>query len=179
MHVFGKNPQRLAISAVPPTRWTTRQISRLLIALLVLPLGGTATAFSQTAAPLPPPASAAGKDRTPTPGAEIASASLLPLDVSGETTPDAPQPQNTPASPPAQTNPPQQQPAPQQPMGTAAAPYEQPGGITASRPAGAAIAPAKQRRTRTLFIRVGVLIAAAAAVGTVMALSSASPSTPH
>jgi hypothetical protein len=168
MHDLGNQTPRSASSGSRQTSWTTRQISRLLVAVLAIPLGGAGTAFSQQA-----PA----QDPTPAPASEVASTSLLPVDLSGEATPDAPQPQNPPAQ--QQANPPQQQPAPQQPLGTAAAPYEQPNGITASRPAGAAIAPAKQRRTRTFVIRVGVIIAAAAAIGTVMALSSASPSTPH
>ncbi|MGB7168029.1 MAG: hypothetical protein WBD32_03420 [Acidobacteriaceae bacterium] len=177
MHVLGKKSLRPDHSDHPHTSWTTRQISRVLIVLIAIPLSGTATSFAQQA-PAPPPASPAStRTQAPAPATEVASTSLLPLDFSGETTPDAPQPQNAPAQ--QQSNPPQQQPAQQQPLGTAAAPYEQPNGITASRPAGAAIAPAKQRRTRMLIIRVGVLIAAAAAVGTVIALSSASPSTPH
>lgn len=68
---------------------------------------------------------------------------------------------------------------PKAPVGTAAAPYEKGIGVAASRPAGAVIAPAKQRRTRTILIRVGVIVAAAVAVGIVVALSSGSPSRPH
>src|ERR1700761_3356119 len=41
-----------------------------------------------------------------------------------------------------------------QPVGTAVAPVVKPEGVPASRPAGAAIAPAKQRRVRTFAIRV-------------------------
>jgi hypothetical protein len=63
-------------------------------------------------------------------------------------------------------------------MGTAAAPSEPASGIAASRPAGAAIAPAKQKRSRSFVIKVGLLVGAAVAVGTVVALSSASPSRP-
>jgi hypothetical protein len=81
------------------------------------------------------------------------------------------------AAPPAQPGPPQQAP-PVQPLGTAAAPAEPASGIAASRPAGAAIAPAKQKRARSFAIRVGLIIGAAVAVGTVVALSSASPSRP-
>ena len=167
MHELRRKFLRPGESGTLQTSWTARQISRLLIALLAIPLG--ATSFAQQSAPATQKAA---------PPAEVASASLLPVDLSEET-PDAPQPQNTPASPQQQPSQQQQTNPPRQPLGTAAAPYEQPGGITASRPAGAAIAPAKQRRTRTLIIRVGVIIAAAAAVGTVIALSSASPSRPH
>lgn len=83
--------------------------------------------------------------------------------------------QNT--SNPAQATP-NQQPA-NAPVGTAVAPYEPPSGVTGSRPAGAVIAPAKQRRVRTILIKIGLVVGAAAAVGTVVALSHASPSQPH
>jgi len=64
------------------------------------------------------------------------------------------------------------------PLGTAAAPYTRPTGVTGSRPAGAVIAPAKQRRIRIILISVGVIAAAGIAVGTVAALSNGSPSRP-
>jgi hypothetical protein len=66
-----------------------------------------------------------------------------------------------------------------EPVGTAAAPYEKPLGVAASRPAGAVMAPAKQRRTRTILIRVGLVAGAAVAIGTVVALSKTSPSRPN
>jgi hypothetical protein len=66
----------------------------------------------------------------------------------------------------------------QEPVGTAAAESVETTGVAASKPAGAAIAPAKQRRTRSLLIKVGALVGASVAVGTVVALSSASPSRP-
>jgi len=47
-----------------------------------------------------------------------------------------------------------------------------------SRPAGAAIASAKQRRVRVILISVGVIAGAAIAGGTVAALSHASPGRP-
>jgi hypothetical protein len=68
--------------------------------------------------------------------------------------------------------------APQQPVGTAAAPYVRPEGIPASRPAGAAIAPAKQRRVRIYAIRIALLVGAAVAIGTVVAASEGSPARP-
>jgi len=81
-------------------------------------------------------------------------------------------------SQPAQQSQPSQQPVPQQPVGTAAAPYEKPTGVPGSRPAGAAIAPAKQRRVRAIVIRVGLILAGAGAVGAVVGLSKASHSQP-
>jgi hypothetical protein len=91
--------------------------------------------------------------------------------------PDAPTAQNAPAE---SSQNPAQQPSGQEstPLGTAAAPYTRPTGVTGSRPAGAVIAPAKQRRVRAILISVGVIAAAAIAVGTVAALSHGSPSHP-
>jgi hypothetical protein len=71
-----------------------------------------------------------------------------------------------------------QQPESHQPLGTAAAESIPTMGIAASQPAGAAVAPAKQRRVRTILIRVGAVVAGAAAVGAVVALSEGSPSRP-
>ncbi len=64
------------------------------------------------------------------------------------------------------------------PVGTAAAPYQKAEGVPASRPAGAVVAPAKQKRTRSFLIKVGVIVGAAVAIGTVAALSKGSPSRP-
>jgi hypothetical protein len=66
----------------------------------------------------------------------------------------------------------------QKPAGTAAAEKPATTGVAASETAGAAMAPAKQKRSRSLLIKVGAIIGAGVAVGTVAALSSASPSRP-
>ena len=66
----------------------------------------------------------------------------------------------------------------QEPVGTAAAESVETTGVAASNPAGAAIAPAKQRRARSILIKVGALVGAGVAIGTVAALSSGSPSRP-
>jgi hypothetical protein len=66
----------------------------------------------------------------------------------------------------------------QRPVGTAAAEAPKVSGITAAQPAGAAIAPAKQRRVRIVVLKVGAILAAGAAVGTVVALSAGTPSKP-
>ncbi|PYX34839.1 MAG: hypothetical protein DMG80_00625 [Acidobacteria bacterium] len=83
------------------------------------------------------------------------------------------------AQPPTQTQPqaPPKQ-APREPVGTAAAESIQTTGVAASRPAGAAVAPAKQRRMRSILIKVGALVGVGVAVGTTMALSKGSPSKP-
>jgi hypothetical protein len=67
---------------------------------------------------------------------------------------------------------------PQQPKGAAAAEVQRSTGTAASTPSGAAIAPAKQKRSRSLLIRMGMLAGAGIAIGTVVALSSGSPSKP-
>lgn len=82
-----------------------------------------------------------------------------------------------PAQPPAQTVQPSQS-ALQKPVGTAAAETSKASGVAASQPAGVAIAPAKQRRVRLIVIRVGAILGAGAAVGTVVALTQATPSKP-
>lgn|SRR5581483_901171 len=67
---------------------------------------------------------------------------------------------------------------PQRPTGTAAAEAPKVTGITAAEPAGVAIAPAKQKRVRTIVLRVGAIIGAGAAVGTVIALTAGTSSKP-
>ena len=70
-----------------------------------------------------------------------------------------------------------QQPA-QAPAGAAAAQGIKTAGGAASRPAGTAIAPAKQHQTRSLLIKIGAIAAGAAALGTIYALSRGSSSVP-
>jgi hypothetical protein len=72
---------------------------------------------------------------------------------------------------------PSQNPA-QQPEGAAAAQVQPTTGTAGSKPAGAALAPPKQRRIRSLLIRLGAVAGAGIALGTVYALSTASPSKP-
>ncbi|MGA2051469.1 MAG: hypothetical protein ABSG96_27705 [Terracidiphilus sp.] len=79
----------------------------------------------------------------------------------------------------AQSSTVQTQSSTQTPVGTAVAPYEKPIGVAASSPAGAAIAPGKQRRARSILIRVAVVVGAAVAIGAIVALSRASPSRPN
>jgi outer membrane biosynthesis protein TonB len=86
-------------------------------------------------------------------------------DSPGATKPQPEQPKATPAV--------AQQPAPSapQPSGTAAAQAGKLSGNAASRPAGAAIAPAKQRQVRSFLIKMGVIAGAGVAIGTVALLS--------
>jgi hypothetical protein len=82
---------------------------------------------------------------------------------------------------PAQTNAPegpQPKKQPSEPVGAATAESVPTAGGAAAKPAGVAIAPAKQHQTRSWLIRIGAVVAAGAAVGTVYALSRSTPSTP-
>lgn len=109
-------------------------------------------------------------------GGQIALA-MSPVPQSAQSEPA--QNQTSPAQPnQSQAEQNQSAPAPQKPVGTAAAEAPEASGVAASEPAGVAIAPAKQRRVRTLVIKVGAIIAAGVAVGTVVALTEATPSKP-
>jgi hypothetical protein len=92
----------------------------------------------------------------------------LPENPGRSTTPPA-------AAAPSPQNPVPQNNVPPQPSGTAVAPAVQTSGSAASKPAGVAIAPPKQRQIRSWLIRFGFIAGAGAALGTVVALSAASP----
>lgn len=93
--------------------------------------------------------------------------------------PSATAPQGQPAAQQPATAPAGQQPQPtREPLGAAAAEGINTAGGGASRPAGAAIAPAKQRQVRSFLIKLGAIAAAGAAIGTIYALSKGTPSTP-
>jgi hypothetical protein len=82
--------------------------------------------------------------------------------------PDGPQPPNGPQPKKRQA----------EPVGAAAAESVPTAGGAAAKPAGVAIAPAKQHQTRSLLFKIGAVAAAGAALGAVFALSHSSPSTP-
>lgn len=67
---------------------------------------------------------------------------------------------------------------PQRPVGTAAAEAPMVSGVTAAQPAGVAIAPAKQRRVRTIVLKMGAIVGAGVALGTTIALTRGTPSKP-
>ena len=82
---------------------------------------------------------------------------------------------------PAQSNVPegpQPKRQPTEPVGAATAETVPTAGGAAAKPAGVAIAPAKQHQTRSLLIKVVTALAAGAAVGTVFALSHSTSSVP-
>ena len=84
--------------------------------------------------------------------------------------PDKPTPQTTPVQ--------SQQQQQREPLGAATAGSVRTTGGGASRPAGNAIAPAKQHQVRSFLIKFGAIAAAGVAVGTVYALSKGTPSVP-
>lgn len=158
--------------------WLFRPIAVCLVLWLMFPASEFGTAAAQQAVAEHRTANATSQEG---PAAEAVTGSTM----ASNALPDTPEPVSPQAEPQAardsstESSSSQQQPGPAQPVGTAAAPYEKTMGIAASRPAGAAIAPAKQKRVRTILISVGVIVATGVAVGTVAGLSHASSSHPQ
>ena len=163
--------------------WLKRQIARGLVLLLVAPLVAAATSPQKDRIPSRAASASSAQTRYPEPDSGDkkldAEASQPP-----ETLPDSPGTMRSQTVDDKrqvsgeQPLPQQQQNSTQEPVGTAAAPVVKATGVAASQPAGAAMAPAKQRRARSILIKVGAIVGAGAAIGTVAALSSASPSRP-
>jgi hypothetical protein len=103
---------------------------------------------------------------------------LMPVPAAPELQP-TPSP-STPAPSTQLSQRPSQQPSTitTEPLGTAAAENVPANGGGASRPAGTAIAGAKQHQTRSLFLKLGAVAAAGVAIGVVAGLSKGTPSTP-
>jgi len=109
----------------------------------------------------------------PVPSARPSETSTMPPDAPSEVQ-RSQQAQSTESSP--QPKPPQ--PERTNPLGTATAQEGATRGGVASRPAGEAIAPAKQRQVHSLLIKLGLVAAGAAAVGTVVGLTRGTSSVP-
>jgi hypothetical protein len=156
---------------------TNPWIARCLIAVVGLALGG-APELAQAQTANPPAQQTQPSAIQPNGG--MVDPSRGPLAPVEAPLPDAPSsaPQtdaNAPASPPQQQQP---QSKTEQPLGAAVGQAGVTSGGPASKPVGNAIAPAKQHQTRSLLIKVAAVAAAGAAIGTVVALSKASPSNP-
>lgn len=128
-----------------------------------------------------PPAGQAQPQQPATPGTSVnpSQAPLQPV----TTYPDAAgaqQEQPSPnAAPQTTTIPEAPQPKkPAEPVGAATAESVPTSGGAAAKPAGIAIAPAKQHQTRSLLFKIGAVAAAGAALGTIFALSHGTSSTP-
>jgi len=145
-------------------QWLQRQLAVWLALVLAIFTSESGAALAQQAS----------QDANALSAATV-SESALPDNPAPATTQSSDQTQQAAAQQPGAADP---QTDARKPVGTAAAPYERTMGIAASRPAGAAIAPAKQRRVRTIFISVGIIVGAGIAVGSVAALSHGSPSRP-
>jgi hypothetical protein len=149
------------------------KISDMLLRLIVCALALVLTAQFAKAAPLRQQAASNPQSQDmPTPTVEPQDANI-PKPSSAQ---DAAQIAQTDI--PQSTSSEQHQNPPSQPVGTAAAPYEKPIGVAASRPAGAVIAPGKQRREHAIIIRVAIVAGAAVALGTVVALSHSTSGRP-
>ena len=176
------------------TRFRTLARSSLTLSLALL-LTGVPAAIAQQAQPAtnpnvtPTPAPQAQQPTaTPVPGNQQADPSQAPLEPVPAPLPDSPGA--------AQTQPQQQQPTtvqtapagsapavpsghrPIDPQGAATAESAPTLGGAASKPAGAAIAPAKQRQVRSFLIKLGAIAGGAAALGTIYALTHSTSSTP-
>ena len=157
--------------------WLRRPVSAGIVICLVAPCGEAAIVQQQqTTSVHSVNAQSANSGRVNEKSAADSTQSETPPDGSASAATQTDSNLQSGALPPAQK---QQQNNTSQPVGTAAAPYEKTEGVPASRPAGAVVAPAKQRRTRSFLIRVGVVVGAAVAIGTVAALSKGSPSRPQ
>lgn len=143
--------------------------ARVLILTVVLALCGTPELLQAQSTASPPAAQDTQQSQPPSGGmVDPSKGPLQPIPPS-TTPPDAPAAQQK--QPPAAEQ-------PKQPLGTAVGQQGVTVGGPASTPAGAAIAPAKQRQYRSLLIRIGAIAAAGAAVGAVVALTRSSPSHP-
>lgn len=150
-------------------RLANRMIAGLLALLLAAPLAQAAPSQQQQDQQQPAPQQPAQQpQQQPVPD--------QPQPAQNQPAPDQPQLVDRSAQPNAQTD--QEKSGSGKPVGTAAAPVTKPTGVAGSRPAGAVIAPAKQKRVRAIWIRVGVIVGAGIAIGTVAALSRGSSSRP-
>jgi hypothetical protein len=155
--------------------WTIRFLSVALAAILCVTPELGAQSTQQNPPANPQPAGQSQQQQPPQqPSGTTVNPSQPPLQpVAPSPGVQQPQPQTT--TIPEAPQPKQQ---PEQPVGAAAAEKVPVAGGAAAKPAGAAIAPAKQHQTRSLLIKLGAVAAGAVAIGTVYALSKASPSKP-
>ena len=151
----------------------------LILALIGIPemaSAQTPAASDQKTEPVATPASAPQEPATNSNSVETGTGQQTqPQSNELPNSPGTVQPQSSGTTQSAQ---PRQSGSTERPLGTAAAEIGNASGTAASKPAGVAIAPAKQRQSRSLLIKLGAVIGVGVAVGTVMALSNASPSRP-
>jgi hypothetical protein len=156
-----------------------RRIAQLLIAAVFTTFCGiselaeaqAAQAQQSTPAESQPAGSGSAQNNAPTGTVDPSAGPLAPVPSTQQQLPNAPSELR---EEPAATPPPQRQ----QPLGTAGAEVGPTAGGLAAKPAGNAIAPAKQHQVRSLLIKLGAVAAAGAAIGTVVALSRGTSSNP-
>jgi hypothetical protein len=158
-----------------------RFVTLVLLGLLFVSPGDLIARITHRDADSPQPQAGSQAVQTPKQDAASTAGDKQPEDRAKADAPDpvaVPQEHPNDSSAPVPNAPNPQAPAPAKPVGTAAAPYETTTGITAARPAGAVIAPGRQRRSRFFVIRIALIAGAVVAVGTVVALSQGSSSKP-
>ncbi|MGZ4832047.1 MAG: hypothetical protein ACXVZQ_03920 [Terriglobales bacterium] len=153
----------------------SKLVPAMAVLLLFVLLGGPQMMMAQSAQDQSAPA--AGQ-QTPSTGEETDSAqppasAQLPEAPSSQAvgTPALPQDAQQTAQQNGQQN-------DQNPVGAAAAQKGVTAGGAASKPAGSALAPAKQRQVRSFLLKLGLVAAGGVAIGTVYALSRGTSSTP-
>jgi hypothetical protein len=151
------------------TPWT----SRLIIAALTFALCGAPELLAQTSN-LPPTTQQPAAQQKPS---VMPNPAQGPLQPPTAPLPDAPSATTVPPSQ-APAAEPGQRPTENEPLGAAAAEAAKTSGGAASKPAGVAIAPAKQRQVRSWLIKLGAIGAAGAALGIVYGLSRSTSSVP-
>jgi hypothetical protein len=125
----------------------------------------TGTTVDPAQGPLEPAPSEAAPEALPSAETPAQAGSQQQQPAQDETVtdqlPDKPQPQK-----------------PSEPVGAATAEKGRTAGGAASKPAGAAIAPAKQRQVRSFLIKLGAVAGVGIAAGTIYVLTRGTPSTP-
>jgi anti-anti-sigma factor len=178
-----ENPRRSERTINTPGRWLRRHIAGCLVLLLIAPLAAAATPQQETSSSRQAEVSAA-PSQTSSQESNSGDRKSNYGPFQPEALPDSPgtvrsqTPDGNQLSAASRPSPNQQQDVPQEPVGTAAAEFIKTTGVAASKPAGSAIAPAKQRRARSVLIKVAAIAGAGVAVGAVVALAAASPGHP-
>ncbi len=151
--------------------------NRMVAIAVALSLTGAPQAFAQAAQSTTQPAQ---QKPNSTLVPDPSKGPLQPVQTQPQQLPNAPSsttpsPETTMTAPQDQTQQPQK---PEPPLGAAGAEIGKPAGGLASKPAGNAIAPAKQRQVRSMLIKIGAVAAGAAALGIVYGLTRGTSSTP-
>lgn len=165
----GQQPQQPA-QAIPPAQTDQAQPAN----------PAPATAPAQSTQPATPANQTQPQPASPGTSVNPSQAPLAPVTTYPDAS-DQPQEQTSPNAAPAQTTTVPEGPKPKtqtEPVGAATAESVPTTGGAAAKPAGIAIAPAKQHQTRSLLFKIGAVAAAGAALGTIFALSHGTSSTP-